>query len=161
MQDQVGNNSGDWAQWDLVDAEAPDKFVNVLYVLLMGIGSKKSFEWPASISILTYLSNFFKGSNGTPHDGCLLESKENFLDVNGWGIASVNNIYVVFDWNKYTIIIKDRPILLDERIYLMVYFGVQMWQVEIAPQLLTVFCFVVYAEEFGMNLIKRWGWMLS
>jgi hypothetical protein len=63
----------------------------------MGFGSKKSFELPVSIGNLVYLSNFFKGGNGTPHDVCLLGPIENFINSNEWGVASVDNTFVVFD----------------------------------------------------------------
>ncbi len=50
----------------------PDELVDVLYMLLMGFGSKKSLEEPPLIMNLLYVANFLQGSNCILHDGCLL-----------------------------------------------------------------------------------------
>jgi hypothetical protein len=51
-------------------------------MLLMGFGSKESFEEPTSIMNLSHVADFLQGSNGIPHDGCLLRPIEYLLDGN-------------------------------------------------------------------------------
>ncbi len=82
-------------------------------MLLMGFGSKKGFEEPATISDLVYLVHFLEGNDGPPHDGSLLWPKENFFDSNWQRVPSVDYTFIMIYWDKDSIFVKHWPLLLD------------------------------------------------
>jgi hypothetical protein len=51
-------------------------------MLLMGFGSKKGFEEPATINDLVYRAIFLKGSDDPPHDGSLFWPIDNLFGGN-------------------------------------------------------------------------------
>ncbi len=79
-----------------------------------------------SIMNLPYVANVLLGSNGIPHDGCLLGPIpiEYLLDSNRLCAPSINNTYIVLYRDEDTFLVKDRPIFLDEGINLITYIGV-------------------------------------
>jgi hypothetical protein len=80
---------------------------------------------------LLYVANFLKGSNGGLHDRDFLGSIEYLFDGNGLCAPSINDIFIVLDWDKDTHVIKDIPILFDKCVDSIAYSGFQMGQVEI------------------------------
>ena len=100
-------------KWDVVNAEAPDEIVDVLYMLLMGFGRWKGFEEPATISDLVYLSHFLEGSDGPLHDGKLIWPVENLLDDYWRRVLSVNYTFTMLYRDKDSIFVKHWPVLLD------------------------------------------------
>jgi hypothetical protein len=80
---------------------------------------------------LSYVANFLKGSNGSPHDRDLPEPIEYIFDGDGLCVPSINEAFIVLDWDKDTLVIKDRPILFDDCVDLIAYGRFQMGQVEI------------------------------
>ncbi len=82
-------------------------------MLLMGFGSKKSFEEPATVSDLVYLAHFLKGSDSPPPDGSLLWPIENLFDGNWRRVPSVNDTFVMLYRDKDSIFVKHWPVLLD------------------------------------------------
>jgi hypothetical protein len=70
-------------------------------MLLMGFGSKKSFEEPVTVSDLVYLAHFLKGSDGPSHDGSLLWSIENLFDGNWQRVPSVDDTFVMLQGQRF------------------------------------------------------------
>jgi hypothetical protein len=122
----------------VIDAEVPDKLVDVTYVLLMWFRNKKSLEEPMSIMDLPYVAYFCQGSNGIPHDGCFLWLIDDFLDGNRLCIPNINDTFVVLDGDRNAFVVEDGPIFLDDGIDLITYLGLKMQQVEIFSKLLTM-----------------------
>jgi hypothetical protein len=75
-------------------------------MLLMGFGSEKGFEEPATVSDLVYLANFLEGSDGLPHDGSLLWPIENLLDGNWRRVPSVDCTFIMLYRDKDSIFVK-------------------------------------------------------
>ncbi len=100
------------------------------------------------------MANFLEGSNGGPHDRDLPGPIEYLFDSDGLCTPSTNDTLLVLDWDKDTLVIKNRPILLDKRIDLIAYGGFQMGQVEILLQLCTMFGLIISAEKLGIHLIQ-------
>jgi hypothetical protein len=73
-----------------------------------------------------YVANFLKGSNAGPHDRDLPGPREYLVDGDGLCVPSINDTFVVLDWDKDTLDSEDRPILFDECIDSIVYSGFQM-----------------------------------
>jgi hypothetical protein len=110
---------------------------------------------------LLYVAYLLQGCDGIPHDREFLWPIENLLHGNGLCVPSIDDAFVVLDWDEDPFFMKDRPIPLDERVDLFTYVGFQMRQVEIFHQLLTMFGLVISAEESGVHLIQCRGWMLE
>ncbi len=91
----------------------PDKLVDVTYMLLMWFRSKKSLEEPTSIMDLPYVAYFCQGSNGIPHDGCLLWPVDDFLDGNRLCVPGINDTFVVLDGDENAFVFEVGPIFLD------------------------------------------------
>jgi hypothetical protein len=72
---------------------------------------------------LSYVANCLKGNNGGP--GPI----EYLFDGYGLCVPSINDAFVVLDWEEDTLVVKDRPILFDKCIDLIMYRGFQMGQV--------------------------------
>ncbi len=51
--DGVGNRACNLIQWNVIGAKAPDKVINVTYMLLMWLGSKKCFKHSFTTVYLT------------------------------------------------------------------------------------------------------------
>jgi hypothetical protein len=100
------------------------------------------------------MADFLESSNGGPHDRDLPGPIEYLFDGNGLCVSSINDTLVVLDWDENTLVVKNRPILLDERIDSIAYSGFQMGQVEILLQLHTMFGLVISAEKLGIHLIQ-------
>ncbi len=75
---------------------------------------------------LSYMADFCKGGDGVPHDRDFLGPIEYLLDSDGLCISSINHTFIVFYWNEDTLIVKDRPILLDELVDSVAYGRFQM-----------------------------------
>ncbi len=100
------------------------------------------------------MANFLEGSNGGPHDRDLPGPIEYLFDGNGLCVPSINDTLIVLDWDKDTLVIENRSILLDKHVDLIAYGGFQMGQVEIFPQLCTMFGLIISAEKLGIHLIQ-------
>ncbi len=46
---------------------------------------------------LTDMPSRFEGSNGAPHNGDLFWSVVDLLDCNGWGVARIDDTFIVLD----------------------------------------------------------------
>jgi hypothetical protein len=80
---------------------------------------------------LLYVANFLKGSNGGSNDRDLPGPIDYLFDGNGLCVPSKNDALIALDWDKDTLVVKDRPILFDKCVDLIAYCGFQMGQVEI------------------------------
>jgi hypothetical protein len=114
-----------------------------------------------SIMDLQYVAYFYQGSNGIPHDGCLLWPVDDFLDGNRLCVPGINDTFVVLDRDENAFVVEDRPIFLDNDIDFITYMGFKMGQVEIFPKLFTMGGLVVSTEESRIHLIKQWWWVLE
>ncbi len=92
-------------------------------MLLLWFGSKRSPEEPMSIMDLPYVAYFCQGSNGIPHDGCLLWPIDDFLDGNRLCIPSINDTFVVLDGDEDAFVVEDGTIFLDDDVDFIVYIG--------------------------------------
>ena len=107
------------------------------------------------------MAALLKGSNDGPQDRDLPGPIEYFFGGNRPCNPSSNVTLIVLDWDKDTIVVKNRPILLDECVDLIAYGRFQMGQVEILFQMHTMFGLVICAEKLGIHLIQLQGWMFE
>jgi hypothetical protein len=127
----------------------------------MWLRSKKSLEEPTSVMDLPYVAYFFRGSNGIPHDGCLLWPVDDFLDGSRLCVPGIIDTFVVFDRDENALVVEDRPIFLDDGIDFITYMGLEMQQVEFSSKLLTMGGLAESTEECRVHLIKQWWWALE
>ena len=100
------------------------------------------------------MANFLESSNGGLHDRGLPGPIEYLFDSNRLCIPSINDTLVVLEWDKNSLVIENRLILLDERVDLIAYGRFQMGQVKILLQLPTMFGLIVSTEKHGIHLIQ-------
>ncbi len=108
---------------------------------------------------LSGVSYLLQGSNAPLHNGSFFGPVEDLLDNNGGSISSIDNTLIVLYRNKDALLVKHLPVLLDKHVDLLLYMWVQMGEVKVLFQLLTVFGLIISTVEFGVDLIKGRWWM--
>jgi hypothetical protein len=82
---------------------------------------------------------------------------EYLLDGDGQRVSSVHNTFIVFHWNIDALLVKHWPLFLDKRVDLLLYSGIQVGEVKILAQLLTMFGLIIGTKKLWGDLIKgRW-----
>ena len=112
--DEVGNETSDLIQRNIIDAKAPYEIVNILDVLLMGLWSEQCLEHPLSALDLTDVAQLFERRNTFPHYRNLPRTVIDILHTDRSCRASVNGTFIVLDGDELSLIIKNRPVFLEK-----------------------------------------------
>jgi hypothetical protein len=102
----------------------PNKVVNVAYMLLMRLGSKKCFEHPFAAVDLTNVAKLCQGQDAFMHNGYFLWAIMYLLDANGMGAPHVYETLVFLDGYKQTLVVKYRPTFLQELVNVLLHWKI-------------------------------------
>ncbi len=106
---RVWDELGDRIERNEIHTEAPDKFINTADVLLVWLCCKERFKEPLTICGLNNVSYLGYGHNALMHNDCLAFTVQDFLDWDGSCSSCVDDAFIILDWNKHTLLIKNRP----------------------------------------------------
>jgi hypothetical protein len=106
---------------------------------------------------LANVTKLFKGGNAFAHDWNFPWTIMNFLDCNGFGITCINDTAVVLDRDKLTLVVKDRPVFLNEAIDHCLERWVKMGNVQLLAEFCTMQSFVISCMKVGVDCVERWG----
>ena len=127
---RISNDPGDRIQRNVVDAEPPNEFVDVLDVFLMRLWGKDGFKEPSTVMDLPDVSHLLQSGDGLAHQRELFCAVLNLLDRDSWAISCVNDAFVIFHWDKDAAIVKDRPVLPNQGIDGVLQALVEMRQIQ-------------------------------
>jgi hypothetical protein len=108
---------------------------------------------------MTDMACRLKGSNRMPHNRNFFRPIVDFLDRDGWGIASIDDAFVVFDWHPDPALVEYQPIQLDEGVDPVTEGAVEVGKVQLLAQAFTVEGFDKSEVETGVDLVQWWGRM--
>ena len=112
--DRIGNHTCDHIKWDIINAKAPDKILNVADMFLMRFRSKQGFKQPCTIMNLSYMTNLCQLGNALSHNRNLVITIQDFLHCNRASWTSVYNTFVVLYRHCIPLAIKYWPKLSDQ-----------------------------------------------
>jgi hypothetical protein len=112
--DGVGDGASDLIQGNIVYAKSPHKIVNILDVLLVGLRGKQSLEHPSATVNLTNVAQLLQRRDAFSHYRNLPRTVINILHTNRSCRTSVDGTFIVFDGDKLALIVKYRPVFLEE-----------------------------------------------
>jgi hypothetical protein len=75
---------------------------------------------------LVDVSNLFQDRDGCPHNWNFLGPVVDLFNCNGVGIATLDNVVIIFNWNPHPMLVKHTPIFLDKGCHLELNCRVKM-----------------------------------
>jgi hypothetical protein len=153
--DGVGYGTRHLIQRNIVDAESPNKVVNILDVLLMGLWSKQRLKHPSAAVNLPDVAQLLERRDTFSHNWNLPRAVIYIFHTNRPCRTSVDGTFVVFDRDELALIVEDRPVFLEQLIHEVPGRAVKVGQIDLRPQLLSVNLFVVRREEARINVVER------
>jgi hypothetical protein len=139
----------------------PYKLINVADVLLVWLRGQECFEEPPEVLDLADVAKHSKQHDTLTHDGDFTRSVVDLLDANQASIICVDRAGVVFNWDKWPLVIKDGPVFLQQLINPIANSGVKVQKVKLLSKFGTVACLVVMRQKMWINIVNRRGWMFA
>ena len=112
--DRHSNNFGNSVESNVVDAKAPNKFLNVSNIFLVRLGSKQGLGKPSTFKDLVNMSKLEELCNSFLDNRKLKRTKRRVLAGNRPCITSVSFALIVLNRDRDAFFTEDAPVLLDE-----------------------------------------------
>jgi len=155
--DWHGDDFSDGVERNVVNAEAPDKVVNVSHILLMWLRSQERLREPCTVVNLFHVTEFDELSNGFLNNRLLSWTKRRVFAGNRPCVTSVDLTLVVLDGKWDTLFTEDSPILFDEISKFKLARGREVGNIKMFTKHATVYGLIVFDAEVWVDISQGRG----